>query len=356
MTRALMMFCKRHRPHRLRRPGRAPRPGRRGLGLADALLAVIVLGVLGTMGWRITSDWIDRRLLANEGRALATLARAGRLYVERDPAARAPAGSAAVPVGFNDLVAANLRGPGDPTQTPARRTMELWLWEEAPDRVLVLARARGDTPHANRYTPDAIDGVPGLGVVVRRGTQLQLAGPDVTLDFTRLNTADPTFARAGDLFALAHVFGNQGCGPYLSRQDGTCATMAVPLNMGNNDITGLAALTGASLTVGTVEGDVALPGDPMITGSLTVEGDAAVDGSLRINGTGGNGGYVRVGADISVGGELEVNGRGEVGGGVNTTRLEAKKVQAGELFSSTGEFNDLTVKNLTVGTCTGCTP
>ena len=193
-------------------------------------------------------------------------------------------------------------------------------------------------------------------MVVRRGTQLQLAGPDVTLDFTRLNTADPTFARAGDLFALAHVFGNQGCGPYLSRQDSTCATMAVPLNMGNNDITGLAALTGASLTVGTVEGDVALPSDPMITGSLTVDGDAAVDGSLRINGTGGNGGYVRVGADISVGGELEVNGRGEVGGGVNTTRLEAKKVQAGELFSSTGEFNDLTVKNLTVGTCTGCTP
>ena len=262
-----MTSCTRYIPRQSSH--RTPRANRRGLGLLDVLLAVVVLSVIGVMGWQAAEGWIDRKLLTSEGRALATLARAGRLWVEADTSTRAPAPDTLTPVGFNDLVVANLRGPGDPDRTPTRRKRELWLWREANDHVVVLARARprdsdpddtdcdsGEAVRIFCLPPAAIDGVPGLGLVVDPDSaRLRLVGPDVTLDLERLNRERSGFAQEGDLFALTHVFVSGDCGPYLSREDPACATMKTDLDMGENNINDINTLTAKDIQAESVTTD-----------------------------------------------------------------------------------------------------
>ena len=315
-----------------------PRSSKRGLGLLDALLAVIVLAVIGTMGWQVVSIRIDRSLLANEGRALSTLARAGRVWVAGDPGNRAPdyVTDTTPPdaVDFSDLVTANLRGADDPERTPARRDMTLWLWPEANERILVLARARGE---ASRHTPDAIDGVPGFGVVEERAGVLRLTGADVTLDVPRLNSAMTGFAQAGDLVAIDHVFTSAATcpSPFLSREDSACATMMIPLNMDGNDLINLGAgsLAGITLDVEEIIGSVTIPAALTVTEDVTVEGILTIPGILEVHG------------DVAM-----------VDGTIQSNSLTAGTVRTDEVFATEGAFSRLSVDALTVGSCTGCVP
>ncbi|MDE0694937.1 MAG: hypothetical protein OXH76_03780 [Boseongicola sp.] len=126
-----------------------PRRRRRGLGMWDAMLAVAVLSMLGSLAGEAVGDWLERRLMDEEARAVAELARAGRLYVEADPAANAPAQNVLEAVTFADLDGEDLWPAERPRNTPRRgRNMVLRLWGAGPDRVTVIARARRGCPAA----------------------------------------------------------------------------------------------------------------------------------------------------------------------------------------------------------------
>ena len=103
-------------PRQPRRP-RLARRHCRGLGLFDALLGVILLSMLALVGGQIAGTWVDRQLMAGEARALAGLARAGRLWLEGD-STRAPGGTTPLSVSFDDLVAVRLWGADQIRFTP----------------------------------------------------------------------------------------------------------------------------------------------------------------------------------------------------------------------------------------------
>ena len=297
-------------------PCRFPRRTARGLGLLDAVLAAAILSSLALWGGQMAGSWLERRLLAGETRALAGLARAGRLWAERGAATMPTAGTPPVAVTHAQLRGAGLWWPDRPAGAAAgviattpgrRRAMELFLYVPpgTSDRVMVIARARGAAGEpAPPGIPGAADGVVAVGVIAPDGTTLR--GPDVAFGFTTGNGFAQSFAQEGDLFALAHVWTQARCLHLQRRPDAVTGCtggnrMDIPLDMGGNTITGLGGITGNLEVTGTFEAD-----------------------------------------DMKVGGTLEAEG------------LEVDNARMGTVAASTGRFDTLAVDTLVVNNCTGC--
>jgi len=304
---------------------RLPRRHRRGLGLFEVLLAVAVLTGIGTVAAQVYSSGLERRITTGEARALDDLARAGRLWLEGDPAGRAPTGTAPTAVTTATLETAGLRAPTDPEATPGRRrAMTVWLWRDPlgpTERVLVIARARG--PVIPDGLPGAETGVAGVGAIRNVAGQTLVIGPALTFETTPLNTALPGFAAPGDLFVLEQVWTARDCGAYLHRaaQAGCpdANRMAADLDLGGFDLTGVRELT--------VTGTASFGGDLDITGNATVLGTATVQGRMEAA-------------------EIDASTRLDVSGGL---------VVDGVLSADTANVSgSLVVQTLTVGGCTGC--
>ena len=376
--------------HRMRpvtaRGGMRPRRRLRGLGMWDAMLGVAMLSMLGALAGQVVGDWMERRLMDEESRAVAELARAGRLYVEADPATNAPALGAFVTVTFADLDGANLWPPERPRSTPRRgRNMELRLWGAGTDRVTVIARARGPTEDIPPLLPGAGAGVTGVGAILNRSGETLLRGPGVRLDMAPLNVLEAGFAQPGDLFGLSHAFVGEVCAAYLLRvADPACPDgnrMTTGLDLGGNDIVGVNELETVELAVTEVEGDLTVTGALRIEEALDVEiaGDTSVGaltvndamivagvsdiaGDLTVAGDFGATGTV-TGSDLTFDGTISVAGDA-VMGDVDADDLVANTVTVRDLLvpGSVGTFGDFTatrliVDDLTVsGTCNGCGP
>lgn len=363
---------------------RFPRRRRRGLGMFDALLAVAVLSALGAMAGQLVGDWAERRLIEEEARAVAELARAGRLYVEADPATNAPALGALEVVDFADLENADLWPAERPRSTPRRgRAMVLRLWGAGTDRVTVIARARGDADAIPPLLPGAGAGVTGVGAILDRPGETIIRGPGVRLDMAPLNLIETGFARRGDLFALAHVFTREVCAAYLLRTvDPACPNgnrMTTDLDLGGNDLVGVNSLTTSVLAVTTVQGDLAVTGalrvdaglDVAITGNtnvgaltvsdaMIVDGAADIAGDLTVAGDLGATGTI-TGRNLVFSGTIAVAGNAVLGD-ADATDVVANTMTVRNLLvpgnvSSFGDFDAtrLIIDDLTVGgTCNGC--
>ena len=362
-------------PRQPRRP-RLARRHCRGLGLFDALLGVILLSMLALVGGQIAGTWVDRQLMAGEVRALAGLARAGRLWLEGD-STRAPVGTTPVGVSFNDLETARLWGVDQIRFTPGRkRDMTLQLWLAAPDQVMVIARARGAPGSAiPAGVPGATAAVPGVGAILDRPGETLLRGPDLDFDMAALNSVQPDFARPGDLFALAHVYTGANCDAYLHRFEvlvcPDATRMATDLDMGGNDLIAVNEIVADAARLGMIIGDLIIDGDLEIIDALSVDGQTTLDG-LVVSGLARVDGTLSVGADLMVTGGLTATGTvsgaalvfdGDLSvagtaslGAVQADDLIAGTVTAQTVFGDTGQFRDLHVEDLTVTGCSGCGP
>lgn len=350
----------------------------------DALLAVAVLSAIGAMVGQLIGDWAERRLMEEEARAVAELARAGRLYVEADPATNAPALGALEVVDFVDLENADLWPAERPRSTPRRgRVMDLRLWGSGTDRVTVIARARGAADAIPSMLPGAGSGVTGVGAILNQAGETVLRGPGVQLDMAPLNLLETGFAGRGDLFALAHVFTREVCAAYLLRTaDPACPNghrMTTDLDLGGNDLVGVNSLTTSVLAVTTVQGDLSVTGALRVDDGLdvAVTGDTNV-GALTVNDAMIVAGAVDIAGDLTVAGDLGATGTitgsellfdGTIAVAGNAVLADA---EADDLIANTmtvrnlfvpgnvnsfGDFDAtrLIIDDLTVGgTCNGC--
>ena len=347
----------------------------------DALLGVILLSMLALVGGQIAGTWVDRQLMAREARALAGLARAGRLWVEGDNA-RAPGPGMLQTVSFGsdrsfDLNAARLWSDTQNTFTPGRkREMRLQLWLADTDRVMVIARARGAPGSAiPPGVPGAAAAVPGVGAILDRPGETLLRGPDLDFDMAALNVLQVGFARPGDLFALAHVYTEHNCDAYLHRFTNLdcpeANRMTTDLDMGGNNLITVGEIVANAMRLGTLIGDLVIDGDLDINDTLRVDGQTILDG-LVVNGAARVNGTLLVGADLVVAGDLTANGTVSGGalvfdgdlsvagiaslGAARADELIAGTVTAQTVFGETGTFRDLHVDDLTVTGCNGCGP
>ena len=367
-------------PRQPRRP-RLARRHCRGLGLFDALLGVILLSMLALVGGQIAGTWVDRQLMAGEARALAGLARAGRLWVEGD---NAPALVRGILQGVSFIELRNERmwGENQIELTPGRkRTMTLRLWLADTDRVMVIARARGASGSAiPPGVPGAAAAVPGVGAIPERPPghpdELRLSGPDLDFDMRVLNAVQPGFAQRGDLFALAHVYTEHNCDAYLHRDtDPDCpeaTRMSTDLDMGGNDLIAIDEIVADAVRIGTIIGDLSIEGGLEISDALSVGGHTTLFGDLVVSGAARVDGTLSVGADLLVAGDLTATGTVSGGalvfegdlsvagtaslGAVRADDLIAGTVTAQTVFGDTGEFRNLHVEELTVTGCNGCEP
>ena len=362
-------------PRQPRRP-RLARRHCRGLGLFDALLGVILLSMLALVGGQIAGTWVDRQLMAGEARALAGLARAGRLWLEGD-STRAPGPGMPQGVSFIDLEAARLWEADQIRFTPGRkRIMTLQLWLAAPDRVMVIARARGAPGSAiPPGVPGAAAAVPGVGAILDSPGETLMRGPDLDFDMADLNVVQPGFAQRGDLFALAHVYTEHNCDAYLHRVIvpgcPVATRMVADLDMGGNDLIAIDEIVADTVRLGTIIGDLSIDGALVINDALSVLGqtsldDLVVSGAARVDGT------LSATADLMVAGGLTATGTVSGGalvfdgdlsvagtaslGAVQADDLIAGTVTAQRVFGDTGRFRDLHVEDLTVTGCSGCEP
>ena len=342
-------------PRQPRRP-RLARRHRRGLGLFDALLGVILLSMLALVGGQIAGTWVDRQLMAGEARALAGLARAGRLWLEGD-SRRAPVGTTPLPVSFNALETAQLWERRQIRFTPGRKrdmTLDLWLAPGTPDRVMVIARARGAPGSAiPPGVPGAAAAVSGVGAILDRPGETLLRGPDLDFDMADVNAVQPGFAVRGDLFALAHVYTRANCDAYLHRFEvpscGARSTrMEDDLDMGGNDLIAINEIVANAMRLGTLIGDLSIDGALVINDALRVDGQTTLDG-LVVSGAARVDGTLSVGADLMVAGTASIVA-------VQAAELIVGTVTAQTMFGETGTFRDLHVDDLTVTGCSGCGP
>ena len=255
--------------------------------------------------------------------------------------------------------------------------MTLDLWLAAPDRVMVIARARGAPGSAiPPGVPGAAPAVPGVGAIPERPPghpdEMRLSGPDLDFDMAALPAG---FAQRGDLFALAHVYTEHNCDAYLHRlavPDCPEATrMAADLDMGGHNLIAADEIVANAVRLGTIIGDLIIDGELEINDALSVFGqtslnDLVVSGRARVDGT------LSAEADLMVAGGLTATGTVSGGalvfdgdlsvagtaslGAVQADDLIAGTVTAQTVFGDTGRFRNLHVEDLTVTGCSGCGP
>ena len=377
-----------HKASLYKAPLHKARRARRGLGLLDAILAAAVFAVMLLLTGQVVGDWAAGRATGNDARAVAELARQGRLLIDGDvshPARTDPVGAAPREILLSDLTGAGLRSPVAGSRTPGRRALTLWAWRHSDGAVLVIARARGDQPI--RRLPDAGDGVQGVGALIAGfGGGTTLAGAGVRFDMAPLNTAEPGFARPGsatdtvhDLFALDYVAQEADCRSYLYRVEVDCDgdgapnpeanSMAVDLDMGDNNITQAGQIEADRATIPEITGPTEVTGELTVANALTVGGlaemqdvtvrgaltvtDATIAGGLSVETLTASGEVT--GADLTFDGTLTVSGEARLGeadaGSLNVTTLNVRQLSADE-----ATISDIFATDVIATQCTGCAP
>ena len=373
---------------------RYPSRTRRGLGLFDSILAFAVLSVTLLWGTQIVGNWISGKIISNDARSVAELARAGRLLIEGDvnhPARGLADDGTAAPVSydsdltddsnFTDLENAGLRSRALGDISPGRRNLSLHFYRPTAGVLLVIARARGAN-EINRI-PGAEDGVSAVGVLLEDeddgGTEHLLRGPGVNYDMFDINALTSRFATKEDIFALDNVALDVSCRSYVYRtvvdcdSDGSpdpeANTMATDLNLGDNNITEGGQITAVSAQIGRLQGTTQVGGALTVEGDLEVTGDTTLSGDLEIPGsltapniTVGDNLTVTgdltaegdlTGANLTFTGEATVSGDARIGK-LNITSMTTTELKAQRIDLGTGTFTEVFADDVTVTNCTGC--
>ena len=339
-----------------------------GLGLFDSILALGVLSIVLFWGTQMLGNWVSAKVIANDARSVAEVARAGRLMVERlisspnDPVILTVVGAAPLEVDLSRLVSMELRSASLGTKTPGRREISLYVYRQSLNVILIMVRARG-TSEITRI-PGASDGVSGVGVTRQDesdsgSTEHILIGPGINYDMFAINGLTSGFATKKDIFAFEHVALDENCQTYLYRvsvNNPRCPDanrMSVDLDMGNNFITNANSVNTHELNVDHIDsgsGITNVYSNVNIKNDLEVEGETIIYGEVDI-------GKTLTAGKIVAKDDLEVRGTLNAAGGLTTKNLEST---GPAIISGTARLGGLDITNLTTedmtvtGTCTGC--
>ena len=341
---------------------RFPSRSGRGVGLLEAILSVAVVSVFLLWSHAAIRDWLETAVVRNEARTVADVARAGRLFMEREDRGHARwthgAGAAPLEIPMSELEDADLISSTVSVLSPERRSLSLHLWVPTAGEIVIIARARGANPFPR--IPGAGDGVSSVGVLVNDTAGVldtNIRGPGVNFDMAAVNTALPGFAGVNDIFAFEHVSFDVLCGVYLHRVDG-CPNndMQTSLNMGGNDLLNVGNIQANQMIVDRFVGDMTVQGGIELEGGLEVGGvmdvqtlnvnSGLVAGSLDVTGD------MNVSRDLTVSGavtasEATIIGGDDPGGGPD--RLPGRVVAFGEAVFETARADKLNIERVNVG-------
>ena len=355
-----------------------PRRYRRGMGLLDSILGLILFVAMATMAIQIATNQLKKHARDVEARNLWEVKSALKSYVDTDVAARhaaAVTSGGALQVTPTTLRAANITLRDSALHGLERRDIDMWMVAEGADLVY-FARATGaiKSPH---YPAANVSYGPMGSVSGEEPTRVQ--GPSLDWDVSGLQIRHG-LPIMDDVLAVEFVSMTADLYPYLSRTGATTAggvnlsRMEADLDMGGNDITSVNNVTASgTLTADTVNADAVTINGPLsatnmaVAETLTVSsgvtagditslnalatGSAVVSGALSA-------GSVTVSGQATYG-ELSVTGNIDVGGDLAANTATFETLETTTVLSTGGTGIELdawtaTFDQLVTGGCSGC--
>lgn len=243
-----------------------PRPERRGLGLIDAVLGIMVWMAIAAVFADYYTDHLHTQRERAELQQLADWQDTLETYVEQNPSARLndafSTPGRVLEVSEATLQAANSSLPNT-RRAGVEREISTWLYAPSATELIYFTTAQGNTPRLHIPDPKVEHGNIGVVGFPRAG---RLLGRGVDLDVAPIRASDPTLMQYGDVVALSYINSSADIRPYLSRipaiVNGVDLTqMATDLDMGGHNIT-------ATGSIEALEGSL----DEITAGSVTMRG------------------------------------------------------------------------------------
>ena len=344
----------------------------RGFTLFEALLATLLLGVLGLGALGYVERLAMERRQAAAARELAALARAARAHAGQDIGAMrsATGGSGLREVALSDLKSAGWLHRGFPATNDLGQGYRIFHRRTGSDGLEVLVSTV--TPPGEERALLSRAGYEGSADVfigsVSPAAPARVRGPaldaEVSSYQSRFNEPSP-----GELAALTVLTMRASYGSQLYREEITGwaegNTMRTDLSLGGRDLQAVATLEARSAVVDDrldVLGDVALSRGLVVGTEVTVAGEMEVEGKLEVATLRASGGIESASAQVhgalragraSVAGSVEAATLSVDGvlsaGSASAGRIEARSVQAGRVVSDNIETRDAAVRVLRSG-------
>ena len=354
----------------------SPRKNRRGIGLLDATLGLIIFSMMLSIGMDFLGDKIERDGHRQEARHLAVVNTALLTLLKTDPDGwRKRVGSSskgAVQIGLANLIGAGISVPGNVFYGVNGRLIDMWMVASTTNELIYFSRASGEIKSHHYPEPNILHGAIG-SVTSAKPKKVQGAGVD--WDITTLH-AKIDLPIVDDVVAVGYFNLTASHVPYLSRNGAVTSKginlsqMTVDLNLGGNSILGAKNITATgSLNVNNLAAQNVSVAGGLTAQTAQVLGNANIGGNLEavsvstVNKI--TAGEAKINGGISAGSvnvlgtakfdTLSVTKLLEVGEKViaktaSFDTLKAKKVTASEMITiGTGFFGKLTTKE-----CKGC--
>jgi cytoskeletal protein CcmA (bactofilin family) len=391
MLSALSIFTVKAVSHRRRIARRA----RRGLGLLDTIIALAII----IYGLQLYFDHQDERqfkaIAAQEAAYLAQLKDHLEDFVGRNALTLMSSLSAgnARQITQADLNADDINVDLSSMEGIDGRSLDMWVIVEPLNRLAYIARASGtiDRLHFPLTSPEF--GLMGSYIdddpTSIRGIGLNWSVGNPSASGT---VANQIGIRHGDAFAVGFVDLDADIRPYLHRSGErtptgeNLSTMAAPLELGGNAITGVTSLTmtGDLSVSGNISGTSASLTGVLQAGSVDVENSLDVTGAVAIGNLTTSGDVTAASvqssgtisaASLAVAGSatlgsIDIGQNLEVSGALTATNGSLSNVEVGETLTArtvrsdavtatSASINSLSatqgsLNQLTVGSCTGC--
>jgi cytoskeletal protein CcmA (bactofilin family) len=264
------------------------RRSRRGMGMFDTLLSLMVLAVIVAGAAEFIEKERQRRANGIEIDRVVALADLGERYARQDLTTHMDhlgAGRIAS-ISVDDLQEAGLASDGLIMSSVATRDLSLWFYMPSADELMVIARATGEREMVN--IPDLVSGTKQIGYVPEFEPS-RVMGVGLNWDVSTLQAvsavqAGDRFPAVNDLIAVRYLNQVADVRPYLHREPVTLADgtqmnrMDAPLDMGGHNIIGTGNVQAGAAAFDTVTADT------MVVNGLLTSDRMAVQQNLDITG------------------------------------------------------------------------
>ena len=326
------------------------------MGLFGALLALPVIAFLLMQWTGFQAERVEDAQAVSAGRNLVVLGRAVERHVHANYGSLAAGEITIAALIGADLLPAGFNSAGD----AMKRGLRVWLVNAGGGRLRVASM---------QVVPDGDDRRPDAGAFeARAGQWLGIADGNGVLgavglkeDLSAFRTASGGHPRENALVLYQEFDRESVCGDFLFRKARAgcpdAGRMETDLDLGGNDVTGIARLEADRLEVATdvvVGGDFRVGGEFAIGRAMRVEGTFNVPDGLTFTGDAEFTGEVNAN-EVSVTAGLEA-ASADIGGNVS-----AQTVTAGGNVTATGVTSRSSlnaasgyIRTLSVGSCSGC--
>ena len=280
----MLMFVRQNQQQRFK-----GRRARRGVGMFDTLLSLIVIAVIVAGAAEFIEKERQRRANGIEIDRVVALADLGERYARKDLTTHMSGlGAGRIEaISLADLQAEGLASDGLILNSVSTRDLSLWFYMPTADELLVIARATGERELVN--IPDLVSGTKQIGYVPEFAPS-RVMGVGLNWDVSALQAVSAAqvgerFPAVNDLVAVRYLNITADVRPYLHRDavtlsDGTVLNrMDAPLDMGGNSIIGTGNVQAGAAAFDTVTADT------MVINGLLTSDRMDVQQNLDVTGT-----------------------------------------------------------------------